>query len=83
MSCVMLTDVNECVNNNNGQCEHNCFNNIGSYICTCDPGYTLANNGFSCEGILHYIKPYIVVQLLYLCKILSIIIYMFLNILFH
>ncbi len=34
--------------NGNHDCEHNCLNAPGSYICSCFPGYRLASNGFSC-----------------------------------
>ena len=45
----MHIDVNECATNNGG-CEQNCQNNVGSYNCTCSTGYTLNSNGYSCTG---------------------------------
>ena len=38
LNCCSL-DINEC-NSTNGGCEHSCTNTIGSYICSCDRGYT-------------------------------------------
>jgi len=42
-------DSNECAVNNGG-CEHVCQDTVGSYVCSCDPGYALSDNQFSCEG---------------------------------
>ena len=44
-----LSDVNECAINNGG-CEQICNNTIGSFICTCDTGYQLDENGMNCSG---------------------------------
>ena len=41
--------VNEC-NVNNGGCAQVCINTITSYICSCDTGYTLDNDGHGCVG---------------------------------
>lgn len=43
----LFIDVNECLNNNGG-CAQTCINDVGSFHCTCSPGYTL--NGLSCLG---------------------------------
>ena len=49
--CVTLhPDVIECAINNGG-CEHNCINLVGSRECSCQPGYTLERNGFNCSGM--------------------------------
>jgi len=40
-------DINECLQPN-PPCEHTCTNTQGSYVCSCDPGYTL--NRDNCEG---------------------------------
>ena len=51
-------DIDECVNNGSG-CDHNCANLLGSYECSCRQGYSLAADGFSCNGISHdYSKLY-------------------------
>ena len=44
--CLFLhTDVDECVSN---PCQHTCANTIGSYQCSCDPGFT--SSGTRCIG---------------------------------
>lgn len=48
-------DVNECQETigsvvSNGGCQHNCNNTIGSYICSCNKGYSLADDGKTCQG---------------------------------
>ena len=45
----IVIDVNEC-DTNNGGCEQNCNNNVGSYSCTCDIGYQLGNDYHECPG---------------------------------
>ena len=44
-----ILDVDECSKN---PCHSNatCNNTVGSYICTCDPGYS--GDGLNCTGIL-------------------------------
>ena len=42
-------DINECLIDNGG-CDHNCSNSVGSYSCSCNNGYLLNNNGYTCEG---------------------------------
>ena len=42
-------DVDECATGMNG-CDHNCNNTVGSYTCSCDPGYTLNSDSFFCDG---------------------------------
>ena len=46
-----MTDVNECATNNGG-CDHYCRNAIGSFVCSCFPGYTLDGDGHTCLGEL-------------------------------
>lgn len=45
----MFLDVNEC-KISNGDCEHNCRNKNGSYVCLCDDGFFLDGNGRTCSG---------------------------------
>ena len=43
-----LSDINEC---DNSPCDGNCTNTLGSYRCSCDPGYLLSTvNNQSCVG---------------------------------
>ena len=46
-------DTNEC---ETGQmnCSYECVNTIGSAYCACPEGYQIAEDGFSCEGKIHY-----------------------------
>ena len=41
--------MDECLVNNGG-CEHDCFNTIGSFECRCRRGYFLTTNGRNCVG---------------------------------
>ena len=43
-----LLDTNEC-SSNNGGCNQTCINEIGSFHCECDIGYTL-DDGLGCTG---------------------------------
>ena len=45
--CVI--DIDEC-NTNNGGCNQTCTNNVGSFFCSCQPGYQLYANNQSCNG---------------------------------
>ena len=50
---VDFVDVNECKNDSDNDCDEfngNCTNTIGSYICSCKPGYS--GNGIICIGLL-------------------------------
>lgn len=40
--------MDECATNNGG-CQHECQNTIGSYICACHNGFTLHENGHDCK----------------------------------
>ena len=42
-------DINEC-GNDNGGCSQVCVNNVGSYECKCNDGYTLADDKNTCQG---------------------------------
>lgn len=46
----LLTEVDECSLLDNGGCEQHCENTLGSYKCTCEPGYELTADKKSCEG---------------------------------
>ena len=48
MICILkFSDINEC-NLGTDTCEHNCYNNYGSYTCDCELGYVL--DGDHCSG---------------------------------
>ena len=42
-----ILDINEC-DTDNGGCDHNCTDSIGSYNCSCDIGYILATDNHGC-----------------------------------
>lgn len=44
-----ISDVDEC-RANNGNCEHKCFNSIGSFYCGCHEGFQLAEDNKRCVG---------------------------------
>lgn len=37
---------------NNGECEHICNNKIPGYMCDCELGFSLDENGRNCTGVL-------------------------------
>ena len=41
--------MDECTGNNGG-CEGECCNTIGSYYCKCKPGFELSEDGKRCKG---------------------------------
>lgn len=47
-AAIFFTDMDECANNNGG-CQHECKNTIGSYQCSCHNGFTLHENGHDCK----------------------------------
>ncbi|XP_048514923.1 bone morphogenetic protein 1 isoform X1 [Athalia rosae] len=47
-AAVFFTDMDECASNNGG-CQHECRNTIGSYQCFCHNGFTLHENGHGCK----------------------------------
>ena len=44
-----VIDDNECELNNGG-CSQNCNNTLGSYMCSCEEGYSLNFDRFNCSG---------------------------------
>ncbi|XP_039200206.1 von Willebrand factor C and EGF domain-containing protein isoform X4 [Crotalus tigris] len=45
------TDVNECRRlSEKRTCQHSCHNTLGSFMCSCHPGYRLSVDRLSCEG---------------------------------
>uniref|UniRef100_A0A182ML92 Metalloendopeptidase n=1 Tax=Anopheles culicifacies TaxID=139723 RepID=A0A182ML92_9DIPT len=47
-AAVYFTDIDECAVNNGG-CQQECKNTVGSYVCSCRNGYTLHDNGHDCK----------------------------------
>lgn len=47
-AAIYMTDMDECAINNGG-CQHECKNTVGSYICSCHNGYTLHENDHDCK----------------------------------
>ena len=45
-----VSDIDECGNQTTHECEHICNNINGSYVCSCEDGYDLNLDGFSCDG---------------------------------
>nr|XP_054762095.1 fibrillin-1-like [Lytechinus pictus] len=41
-------DFNECAKNDTNDCDQICENNLGSYTCSCEPGYRLGLDQLSC-----------------------------------
>ena len=42
-------DINECENGISG-CQHICNNTVGSFYCSCNPGFMLNQDGKYCAG---------------------------------
>lgn len=58
--CVRIScsiDINECVMGHDCHDNAGCFNTLGSYNCTCIPGFT--GNGTYCTGIFSLLFPLI------------------------
>ncbi|GLH16386.1 Dorsal-ventral patterning protein tolloid [Gryllus bimaculatus] len=47
-AAIFFTDIDECAINNGG-CQHECRNTIGSYACSCHNGFILHDNGHDCK----------------------------------
>ncbi|XP_066256660.1 protein tolkin [Euwallacea similis] len=47
-AAVFFSDMDECAKDH-GNCQHECLNTLGSYVCTCHNGYTLHENGRDCK----------------------------------
>ena len=45
---INFADVDECMSTNGG-CDQVCLNLIGSYLCSCNAGYSL-ESGSTCSG---------------------------------
>ena len=47
--CIFHVDIDEC-ETSNGQCTQTCVNSVGSFKCTCKPGYVLSEDLKTCKG---------------------------------
>ena len=46
---MLCKDINEC-RNQIDECDQDCKNMVGSYVCSCSSGFILDLNGKSCNG---------------------------------
>ena len=46
----LFVDIDEC-SENSDNCSQNCSNTIGSYLCSCNDGFTLGSDQHTCNGI--------------------------------
>ena len=44
-----FTEIDECAEDTD-RCSQVCSNTVGSYLCDCRTGYTLASDGATCNG---------------------------------
>ena len=61
LSFISYSDEFEC-GTDNGGCEQNCVNTVGSYTCSCNTGYTLNSDGHNCDGENNYNIFYILLN---------------------
>lgn len=47
---LFVSDTNECATIDNAGCDQTCVNEIGSYHCECEVGYTLNSDDHLCDG---------------------------------
>ena len=57
LNCSFL-DIDEC-SINNGGCDEMCTNTNGSYVCSCNDGYILNDDGLTCDGIIMHILSFL------------------------
>ena len=50
LSLLIITDINECLENTNG-CNEICMNTQGSYNCMYSDGFTLQSDNHTCHGM--------------------------------
>ena len=42
-------DIDKCSIDGSFHVDSSCANNVGAFVCTCDTGYTINNDGFTCD----------------------------------
>lgn len=52
LGIVNFTDRDECSYHSGRICQQACMNTVGSFLCSCEDGYSLAADDFSCVGML-------------------------------
>ena len=45
---VNLVDIDECLSS---PCDHSCTNTPGSFVCSCNDGHVLDDDGNTCNGV--------------------------------
>lgn len=50
-SLYISTDNDECSETEGMMCDHICVNTIGSFFCSCEEGYKLNDDGYTCDGM--------------------------------
>ena len=64
-------DIDECTNTYH-DCHHHCINMPGSYMCSCNEGFELAEDERSCEGMSHVcLCVYAYVHQVYSCMLVK------------
>ena len=53
LSNKLVPDVDECETDNGG-CAQTCLNTLGSFLCFCNTGYSLADDDLGCDGKWEY-----------------------------
>ena len=64
---VLVEDVDECTTNSQG-CDANavCYNTVGSYKCTCKPGFE--GDGKNCTGKYKFVKHMLTFKLHFMAR---------------
>ena len=64
---LFLSDINECANGSIHNCAQQCTNTPGSFVCSCNAGFTLNSNKYSCDGE----KSFVICTTVWIKKLLS------------
>ena len=51
-TCVYI-DIDEC---SSSPCNHTCTNTVGSFVCSCNDGYELDDDGTTCNGMFNIVR---------------------------
>lgn len=47
LGCLFVLDIDECADES-ATCTQGCVNTLGSFVCSCSPGFQLGTDGESC-----------------------------------